>query len=86
MRYFEIYVPGKNGYSAYFKTDKPLPFQDETDGIYEMLENDDEELIVQMAVSAQQLDASDAEIVKYVCELSKQEAAERNVLGTAVTI
>ena len=86
MRYFEIYVPGKNGYSAYFKTEKLLPFPDDSDGLYEMLENEDEAHIIELAVASGHLDTSDAEVVKYVCELSKEEAAERNVLGVAVTI
>ena len=83
FRFFEIYVPGKHGYSAYFKTLKPLKFPDRSDGLYEMLEPEEEEKIIELAVEAGRIDASDAQVVKYVCELALQEAVDRHILGVS---
>lgn len=74
MRYFEIYVPGKNGYSLYVKSDEvPFPQPDLSYGCVELDYQPDEDALVQMAVKAKALDPQDAQIVKYVTEISEEE-------------
>ncbi|HOS15467.1 MAG TPA: hypothetical protein PKX15_00350 [Bacteroidales bacterium] len=69
-RYFEIYVPGKNGYSLYVKSDNvPFPQDDLSEGSRELDCISDEQTIIEMAVKAKVLDPNDADIVRYVCEM-----------------
>jgi hypothetical protein len=49
-RYFEIYVAGRNGFSAYVKTDKVLP-------------TDFDETILNLAVGAKVIESGDAKDV-----------------------
>lgn len=74
MRYFEIYVPGRNGYSLYVKTDKQLSFPspDLSIGAVMIDHHPDETTIVEMAHAAGHIDQGDAEIVRYVMEFSEQ--------------
>ena len=50
MKYYEIYVAGKNGFSTYVKTDKPMG-------------NDIEGEILTLAVAGKIIDGSDAKDV-----------------------
>jgi hypothetical protein len=80
MNYFEIYVPGKHGYSLYVKTEHVFKSFDPAEEIGLPLDCDQEEEVTRLAVKAKVLDWEDAAIVKYVVvhdEKSLQDAHVR---------
>jgi hypothetical protein len=80
MRYFEIYIPGRNGFSLYVKTDKQLSFVKVASDSWDTeLEYEFANIIVDMAVSSKVLQVDDAEIFRYVAEFSEKDIIDKGV-------